>query len=1337
MDRIINLINQSFHIEQINLSESSSSSSDESEMPVPSFEAYLEGTSFDEYIDRFEAFMLLHGVAEDDKTMHLIGGCGAFLYSKMCSACNPRKPLSVPFEELVTLLKTALCPKNIEFVERAKFFTRVQKAGESAADFAMALRAIAKTCNFGDQLDSQLRDRFVMTLRDEKTRGQLIQASPKSLDEALSRAQTNEISQAVAGPSDSYLHQVQSSSTNVFQPTTQTRGQAARFDTNRQSFHGRNQFQSRFKRGFNSTRDQYRNQEKLCDRCDKPLRTHRGECPAKHWQCRGCGLTGHVQSRCKTARFRTGQFDEESEHRLGKYHFLNLIKIDTEPPVYMYVNINGIDMKCEIDSGATTGVISSTVYRRYFSTCKLNSVSDKIFTLADDSKCKVCGVIKVLLNGRYESQAIIVDSGNESPPLIGRTWLAYLFPNWKSSFKGSNNEVKCVRNSFVETRKCFIDEIKTKYKSVFEPHQGPIIGFRVHLKLKSSARPVFRKPSVIPFSLLGKVKDNLNDLVSRDIVKRVNFSDWASQIVVADKKNGDIRVCCNYKRTLNPNLENHDYPIPRVDDIIFTLNGFAFFSLIDLSGAYLQLELDDESKKLTTINTHMGLFAYQRLPFGVKSAPGIFQEVIDKILNGLVGVVSYFDDILIGAETMSECRSRTLSVLERLQRHNVQANFKKCVFFESEIEYLGHRVSKKGVSPSRDKVKAITEATPPHDVTSLRSFLGLLNFYSKFLPNLQGKLRPLHDLLHANVKFHWSSECNEVFAECKQAIVESPVLSFFDPTKPMTLVCDAGPYGVGAVLNNVTNGEEKPIYMESASLSDAERNYSQLDRETLAIVFGVRKFHKFLYGHEFVVFTDCQALVSLLSNKKDQNSIVNSRFLRWILFLGNYDFTVRYRPKKYTANADALSRLPRPQSTGIPEIGLDIVNINFFNTEPEQLISKMIIRHELEQDGACRKLCETIRNGWPCKNEVHESLRTFYNVREALSLSEGCIFYGDRIFVPPRLRVRVLEMLHKAHFGVVKCKQLARQSVWWPKLDGDIENYISDCEACQVNARKRSYHDDVSWAPTSKPFERIHLDHFFFDDKIFLLIVDDYSNWLDVKSNSSVSSKCVIRALREFMSIFGLPHCIVSDNASCFNSEEFQNFCKCNNITHLNSPQYRPQSNGLAERSVGIVKDFLKRFLFDHKNKKTLDELITDFLSIYRTSPLAKKCSPASLIFSYKTNTNLSALSKQEPEESFSQDDTWDPSKGTTMITSTSTPTRNFEEGQQIYYYHSHRKKWTPATIVNKISHCIFRIKLTEGNVLQAHVANIRSRRDKDVRSGSEGDEDFSEGMKLRSGRRK
>lgn len=260
------------------------------------------------------------------------------------------------------------------------------------------------------------------------------------------------------------------------------------------------------------------------------------------------------------------------------------------------------------------------------------------------------------------------------------------------------NEIK-VDNDIVELRRDFHE--------LFQPHSSPIRKFKVHLKLKEGARTEFRKACPVPFSLKETVNEKIQDILKRDIIKKIVYSDWASQIVLAPKKDGSVRICCNFKPTLNPNLEGNGYPIPNIDEILFTLNGNRCFSVIDLAGAYLQLELDEQSQQLTTVNTPWGLFSFKRLPFGVKTAPGILQEVMDRILNGLPGVVSYFDDILIGATSKSECVSRTRMVLSRLVEYNVQANFDKCVFFKTETDYLGHHVSDKGVSPTASKIKAI------------------------------------------------------------------------------------------------------------------------------------------------------------------------------------------------------------------------------------------------------------------------------------------------------------------------------------------------------------------------------------------------------------------------------------------------------------------------------------------------------------------------------------------------------------------------------------------------------------------------------------------------------
>lgn len=319
---------------------------------------------------------------------------------------------------------------------------------------------------------------------------------------------------------------------------------------------------------------------------------------------------------------------------------------------------------------------------------------------------------------------------------------------------------------------------------------------------------------------------------------------------------------------------------------------------------------------------------------------------------------------------------------------------------------------------------------------------------------MQPKLHPLHDLLQKGRQFVWSKECQDVFDECKRALMGSPMLSFYDPSKEISIVTDACEYGVGAVLNVVVDNEERPIYMVSATLSPAERNYAQLHREALAIVFAVKKFHKYIFGLSDNIYTDCRSLESLLSGKKDLGTILNSRFLRWILFLLNYDIKVKFRPSNKTQNADALSRLPVNEPTGVDEVSLNLFSLNMFNTTDEELVDHELIGSETQKDPLCQSIYKFILKGWPDKSQLPSGLEYFYKVRLSLDLQDHCFYFGDRIYIPPSLRERVLAILHKEHIGITKCKQIARSFVWWPLIDKDIEYYASQCKACQCHIQK-------------------------------------------------------------------------------------------------------------------------------------------------------------------------------------------------------------------------------------------------------------------------------------------
>ena len=285
-----------------------------------------------------------------------------------------------------------------------------------------------------------------------------------------------------------------------------------------------------------------------------------------------------------------------------------------------------------------------------------------------------------------------------------------------------------------------------------------------------------------------------------------------------------------------------------------------------MSQAYQQLPLDDDSKKLLVVNTPRGLFQYTRLPYGVSTAPAIFQSVMDRILHGLP-VACYLDDILIVAKTEEEHDELLEKTLERLEKAGVRLSQEKCEFRLSELRYLGHRIDATGIHPTSEKVQAIKKAPVPQTVSQLRVFLGLVNYYSKFIPQTATLLTLLYKLLEKNCHWEWTEECNQVFETCKSLLTSEAVLVHYDSTKQLKLSCDASQYGLGAVLSHVLDGVERPIAFASRTLNKAEANYGQIEKEALALIYGVKKFHKYLYGRPFTMVTDHKPLLSILNGK--------------------------------------------------------------------------------------------------------------------------------------------------------------------------------------------------------------------------------------------------------------------------------------------------------------------------------------------------------------------------------------------------------------------------------------------------------------------------------------
>ena len=325
-----------------------------------------------------------------------------------------------------------------------------------------------------------------------------------------------------------------------------------------------------------------------------------------------------------------------------------------------------------------------------------------------------------------------------------------------------------------------------------------------------------------------------------------------------------------------------------------------------MSHAYLQLQLDESSQEYVTVNTHRGLYRYAL-------APAVFQRKMRTVLKGMSMVVAYLDDILVAGRTVQEHLTHLEQVMERLDYSRMKLRKEKCVFCLPQVEYLGHVISEEGLSPSAGKVRAIKEAPEPSSISELKSFLGLVNYYYKVLPNAATTLAPLYKLLRNSESWQWKNEQQVAFEKIKEMLTASNLLVHIDESKPLMLSCDTSPYGFGAVLSHVYADQlDKPIAYASHSLNTVERKYSQLAKEALAILFGVSKFHHYLYGRCFVICSDHKPLMHIFNPSKAIPSIASTRLQRWALTLSGYQYSIKYREGSYMCNTDMLSRLPLP-----------------------------------------------------------------------------------------------------------------------------------------------------------------------------------------------------------------------------------------------------------------------------------------------------------------------------------------------------------------------------------------------------------------------------------------
>lgn len=510
------------------------------------------------------------------------------------------------------------------------------------------------------------------------------------------------------------------------------------------------------------------------------------------------------------------------------------------------------------------------------------------------------------LNNSNEIKLYVIRNGG--PGLLGRDFMS----KFKICFTSSNHSIAL--SSHNQNK---VQQLVNAFPEVWKDELGCFNKFKVELQLKENAQPKFFKPRSIPFALKNKVDEQLDRLINLGILVPVSFSEYGTPIVPVLKENGKIKIAGDFSCTLNKVLKIDKYPLPRIEEVFAKLGGGEHYSKIDLSNAYNQFELTDSSQNLTTINTPKGLFKYTRLVYGLANAPAIFQRTMEALLAGIDGVSCWLDDVCCTAPTRELHMSRLMEVLRRLQDAGLRLQRDKCFFFQPNVTYLGYVIDKNGLRTCPNKVSAVINAPTPTNVSELKRLLGIVNYYRNFIPNASSLMHPLHNLLRAGAQWRWTEREREALEAVKRELASERVLTHFDADAPLALSVDAGPGGLGAVLAHVdAAGRERPIAFGSRSLLASEKNYSQIQKEPTAIIFGVKRFHQYLYGRRepFILKTDHRPLLSIFGKKNGTSVTAALRLQRYAIILSAYNYTVQYISSKHNLVADYFSRAPLPLS---------------------------------------------------------------------------------------------------------------------------------------------------------------------------------------------------------------------------------------------------------------------------------------------------------------------------------------------------------------------------------------------------------------------------------------
>lgn len=1158
-------------------------------MPEPLAISDKMGPSWLEWKQRYEWYALaakLNLEAQPVQVAVFMSAIGAE-HVKIFETLGLTDAQKLDYTQVMNAFDARYKERNVLTYERYIFNSIKQQEGETFESFYSELLSKVRTCQYGSLEKSLILDRIVIGVRDNNIRKQLLKDAAATLETAVALCRAHELASEQTA--------------NIT-----TRDEGNKPATKEAEINRIKQGKTRWKGSQDNekrTAIQGGNNDKNCGYCGR--RHNKGNCPAYGKECSKCGRSNHFANVCKTSSKNRQQSNDKTVNAINEDSDSSSI---TDFTVYSIANKNeksrdkwfvslmldGTNVKFRMDSGADANVLPVKYLNNPRRQLKQSVI--KLLKGYAGGASKVIGEAKLQCCYRDRKKQITFQVVNEDKiPILSGDACEDL------------GLLKLI-NQLVVTEETLKNRINRMSQGL-----GCVKNYPYDLKVRKDIQFPIRPPRRIPLAVREEAKAYLKKMEDMGVIKPVREPTPIVSDLVVVRQNGKIRPVID-PTDLNSILLRQHHPLQTLDDIAPRFHGSKYFSKLDCKSSFWQIPLTERSMLYTTFNTPWGRYCYTRMPMGISSASEVFQQIVEEILKGIPKVEDSVDDIIIHGADKDEVIQRTNTVLARLEKEDIRLSAEKCKIAQTSVKFLGHIISGDGISVDPDRVEAISNMKEPTNTTELRRLLGVFTYINKFISHYQEITYPLRQLLSADVCWVWENEHKEAFKTLQKALTTVPVLRFFEPGKPIVLSVDASSYATGAVLLQ----DKMPIAYASKALTPTQQSYAQIEKEALAILMGCHRFHQFLAGREFIVESDHKPLETIMRKPLMK---APPRLQRILLRIQPYAPKVTYKKGKELHMADYLSRdVQGPMME-------DDRTIDIFYAIPIREESKERIINEINDDETMKQLKTIILTGWPCEiNNVPKAIREFWTFRDELSTHDNIIVKGQQMLIPRKMQETVMKQIHHGHLGINSCLRRARDSVFWPGMTAQINKMVEECEICQSRQKDNAKTPLATKETASRPWQFVASDLFFYQRKPYILIVDEYSGFIDIHKLDTETSHDAINACKRCFAMHGIPEIFLSDNGTQYSSQAFKKFAANWNFKHITSSPHYPQSNGLAEKSVQTIKNLMKKCAADNTD---FHMALLNLRNVPRNDDLG---SPVQRLFNRRTRSMVPMCkSKLEP----------------------------------------------------------------------------------------------------------